>query len=252
VIGVNTAILSPNGGSIGIGFAMSATVVTRVVDQLQEFGETRRGWLGVRIQDVDAELAEALELDAVQGALITDVPPGPALEAGLQARDVILSYEGETVEDTRGLVTMVGNSDVGAVVRVVVFRDGGTQTILVTLGRREEAERAVPASAPVEEVPTEQELMGLTVGVVDDQLRAELGLPDTASGLVVKEVDEASEAFAKGLRVGDLITEAGQTEVSSLVELEEKIAAAKAAGQKSLLLLIRRGGDPRFVALSLG
>jgi len=252
VIGVNTAILSPNGGSIGIGFAMSATVVTRVVDQLQEFGETRRGWLGVRIQDVDAELAEALELDAVQGALITDVPPGPALEAGLQARDVILSYEGETVEDTRGLVTMVGNSDVGAVVRVVVFRDGGTQTILVTLGRREEAERAVPASAPVEEVPTEQELMGLTVGVLDDQLRAELDLPEAASGLVVKEVDEASEAFAKGLRVGDLITEAGQTEVSTLVELEEKIAAAKAAGQKSLLLLIRRGGDPRFVALSLG
>jgi serine protease Do len=252
VIGVNTAILSPNGGSIGIGFAMSSRVVTRVVDQLQEFGETRRGWLGVRIQDVDAELAEALGLEAAAGALITDVPDGPAKDAGLLARDVILTYEGEPVDDTRGLVTAVGNSDVGAVVRLVVFRDGGTQTILVTLGRREEAERAVPVSAPVDETPTEQDLMGLTVGVIDDALRAELDLPDGAEGLVVKNIEEASEAFEKGLRVGDVIAEAGQAPVSTLSELENRIEAAKEAGQKSLLLLIRRGGDPRFVALSLG
>jgi len=257
VIGVNTAILSPNGGSIGIGFSMASNVVTRVIDQLQEFGETRRGWLGVRIQDVTDDVADAMGLKKAVGALITDVPEGPAREAGLKTGDVIKSFDGVEVVDTRGLVRQVGNSPVGATVRVTVLRDGKTQTIKVVLGRREDADGAVPAAVDenaddgTETEPQSTMLMGLTLMPLTDDLRAELGADGDMSGLAVTDVDQTSEAFEKGLRMGDIITEAGQEQVTSIADLEARIAAAKEAGRKSLLLLVRRGGDPRFVALSL-
>ena len=258
VIGVNTAILSPNGGSIGIGFSMASNVVTRVIDQLKEFGETRRGWLGVRIQDVTEDVADAIGLKKAVGALITDVPEGPAREAGLKTGDVIKSFDGVEVIDTRGLVRQVGNSPVGATVRVTVLRDGKTQTIKVVLGRREEADGTVTPGAEgepeteEEAAPQTASLMGLTLTPLTEDLRAELGAEADMTGLAVTEVDETSEAFEKGLRTGDIITEAGQEKVTTLAELEERIAAAKEAGRKSLLLLVRRAGDPRFVALSLG
>jgi len=251
---VNTAILSPNGGSIGIGFSMASNVVTRVVDQLQEFGETRRGWLGVRIQDVTEDVAEALGLADAKGALVSDVPEGPAMEAGMQAGDVIVSFDGREVEDTRGLVRQVGNTAVGKAVRVVVNRDGETQTLLVTLGRREEAESAVPASQPSpeeDETPQSLDMMGLTLSPLTDEIRAQLELDENAEGLAVMDVDESSEAFEKGLRAGDVITEAGQAQVSVPRDLEDRIAEAQDAGRKSILLLVRRAGDPRFVALNI-
>jgi serine protease Do len=253
VVGVNTAILSPNGGSIGIGFSMASNVVTRVVDQLREFGETRRGWLGVRIQDVTPDVAEAMDLASAAGALITDVPEGPARDAGLLAGDVILSFDGVDVEDTRGLVRQVGNTAVGKTVRVVVHRDGATKTIRVTLGRREEAERAVPAAMQEEDAPeaVQKEMLGLDLRVLDDEMRAEMDLPEDAEGLVVVNVDEASEAFEKGLRAGDILTEAGQQRIETLADLDARIADAKDAGRKSILLLVRRAGDPRFVALGI-
>ena len=256
VIGVNTAILSPNGGSIGIGFSMASNVVTRVVDQLKQFGETRRGWLGVRIQDVTDDMAEAVGLEKVAGAMVTDVPDGPAKDGGMMAGDVILSFDGRDVDDTRGLVKQVGNTDVGKTVRVVVFREGKTQTLKITLGRREEAEAAVPAAQPggdpdADKAPSEKEVLGMTISPLDDELRGQLDLGDNAEGLVVKDIDEMSEAYEKGLRAGDLITEAGQQKVMTIAELEDRIGEAKEAGRKSLLLLIRRAGDPRFVALSL-
>ncbi|QFT79012.1 putative periplasmic serine endoprotease DegP-like precursor [Roseovarius sp. THAF27] len=252
VVGVNTAILSPNGGSIGIGFSMASNVVTRVVDQLQEFGETRRGWLGVRIQDVTDDVAEAMGLEKVAGALVTDVPEGPAAEAGMESGDVIMQFDGYDVEDTRGLVRRVGNTSVGKTVRVVVFRDGKTQTLRVTLGRREAAEGVVPAAQPGEsEAPSEVEILGLTLSQLDDELRSQLELDDNASGLVVADIDNLSEAYEKGMRAGDVITEAGQQKLSSISDLEDRIADAREAGRKSILLLVRRAGEPRFVALSL-
>jgi serine protease Do len=252
VIGVNTAILSPNGGSIGIGFAMSSRVAQNVIDQLQEFGETRRGWLGVRIQDVTEDLAEGLGLEEARGALVTDVPEGPAAEAGMESGDVILNFDGVEVDDTRSLVRQVGNTDVGKTVRVVIFRDGETETLRVTLGRREEAE-AVPAAAasPEEEAPSETDVLGMTISRVTPELAESFGLPDDAEGLVVAEVDPASEAYDKGLREGDLIAEAGQQPIASIEEFETQMEEARDAGRKSLLLLIRRNGEPRFVALSL-
>ncbi|WP_422078122.1 Do family serine endopeptidase [Vannielia sp.] len=256
VIGVNTAILSPNGGSIGIGFSMASNVVTKVVDQLKEFGETRRGWLGVRIQDVTPDVAEAIGLTPAKGALVTDVPEGPAMDAGMKSGDVITSFDGQEVEDVRGLVRRVGNTEVGKTVRMVVFRDGKTVTLKVTLGRREEAEGAVPAVAEQEEgaepeAPQEQELLGLTVTLLTDELREQMSLEGNEQGLVIKEVDEMTEAYEKGLRAGDIITEAGQQKVRAVSDLEDRVEEARDAGRKSLLLLIRRGGEPRFVALSL-
>jgi serine protease Do len=250
VIGVNTAILSPNGGSIGIGFAMSSRVAANVIDQLQRFGETRRGWLGVRIQDVSDDVAEAIGLEEARGALVTDVPEGPSAEAGMQSGDVILSFDGMDVNDTRELVQRVANTEIGKAVRVVVFRDGRTETLSVTLGRREEAEGATPASAPATE-PVEEEVLGMTVSTMSDELREQLALPAGTEGLVVRDVNEASEAYEKGLRAGDIIAEAGQQAISTPDDLEARIEAARDAGRRSLLLLVRRAGEPRFVALTL-
>ena len=255
VIGVNTAILSPTGGSIGIGFSMASNVVVRVVDQLQKYGETRRGWLGVRIQDVTEDVAEAMGLEGTAGALITDVPDGPAKDAGLLSGDVILKFDGADVEDTRGLVRQVGNTEVGKAVRVVVNREGQTETIMVTLGRREDAESSSVPTGPTEPeeeaAPETLDLLGLSLSAVTDELTEEYSLGDNAEGLVVTVVDEDSEAFEKGLRAGDLITEAGQSPIKSFDEFEEKIAEAREAGRKSILLLVRRSGDPRFVALGI-
>lgn len=184
--------------------------------------------------------------------MVSDVPEGPAMEAGMQAGDVIVSFDGREVQDTRQLVRIVGNTEVGKSVRVVVNRNGNTETLKVTLGRREEAERTYPASQEMTpEEPAESELMGLTLSPLTQELRDEMGLQSSATGLAVTGVDETSEAFEKGLRAGDIITEAGQAEVLSISELETKIEEAKEAGRKSILLLVRRGGDPRFVALSL-
>ncbi len=251
VIGVNTAILSPNGGSIGIGFSMASNVVTRVVDQLKEFGETRRGWLGVRIQDVTSDVAEAMGLESAAGALVTDVPEGPAAVAGIKSGDVITSFDGVVVKDTRELVRKVGNTEVGKEVRVVVLREGKTQTLKITLGRRETAEGEVPAVVEELAAPVEKGVLGLTVTAMTDELRGQLGLADGAEGLVVKEVDEASEAYGKGLRAGDVLTEAGQQKIASVEDLEARIEDAQEAGRKSLLLLVRRSGEPRFVAVAI-
>ena len=252
VIGVNTAILSPTGGSIGIGFAMSSDVVTTVVSQLREFGETRRGWLGVRIQDVSDDIAEGLGLDAARGALVTDVPEGPAQEGGVEVGDVILSLDGVDIEDTRELVRVVGESAEGQTVRVVVFRDGATQTLRVTLGRRETAEGIAPTTPDGTPVPTpSSEVLGMTLVPLTDDLRDRLNAQGVSAGLVIEAVDPSSDASAKGLQPGDVITEVAQQPVTDVAAFDARVRAAMDNGQKSILLLIRRDGNPRFVAISL-
>ncbi|WP_439104328.1 Do family serine endopeptidase [Celeribacter marinus] len=255
VIGVNTAILSPNGGSIGIGFSMASNVVSKVVDQLREFGETRRGWLGVRIQNVSEDVAEAMGLEAATGALITDVPEGPSKEAGLESGDVIVSFDNKDIADPDALVRTVGDTEVGKAVRVTVFRDGKTKTLMVTLGRREDAENAsMPQSdddAAVPEEPKSVALMGLTLQPLSDDLREQLGVAAGTDGLAVVDVDESTEAFEKGMRAGDVITEAGQEKVTSVADLEARVEAARDAGRNTVLLLVRRAGEPRFVALGV-
>ena len=253
VIGVNTAILSPNGGSIGIGFAMSAAVVTNVVDQLKEYGETRRGWLGVRIQDVTPDMIGAIDgLDEPQGAMVTDVPEGPARAAGVEPGDIILTFDGVDVADTRELVSVVGNSPVGKNVAVQVLRDGDMRELTVKLGRRETAQAAAfPQDEEAEPTePATTSMLGMALSEITEDMAGELGVA-AGEGLVIMEIDPESEAAAKGLRAGDVITEANQSGVTSVEEFETRVEEAREAGRNSMLMLIRRGGEPRFVALAL-
>ena len=256
VVGVNTAILSPNGGSIGIGFSMASNVVSRVVTQLTEFGEIRRGWLGVRIQDVDEDIAESIAgLDRVAGALVSGVPDGPSKDAGIIQNDVILVFDGHEVEDVRDLIQTVGNTPVGKAVDVIVLRGGERLTLSVTLGLRDDENlaRAVlpPELDETPEAPKELALFGITLSNLTDNMRKGLGLKLDASGLLVMDVDETSDAFEKGLRAGDLVTEAGQKKVNTVTEFQEQVATTIEGGRKTMMLLVRRGNDPLFLALSM-
>jgi Trypsin-like serine proteases, typically periplasmic, contain C-terminal PDZ domain len=192
VIGVNTAIISPTGGSIGIGFAVPANLAANVIDQLREFGETRRGWIGVRIQTVSPEIAESLDLEDARGALVAEVTEGgPAAEAGVESGDVILRFDDRDVEDMRDLPRMVAETTVGETVRMTVWRDGATQTLRVTLGRLEEAEAEVAALSEdagdaedgAQNGPTT--LLGMGLAPLTDARRDELGLDAEATGVVV-------------------------------------------------------------------
>ena len=252
VIGVNTAIISPNGGSIGLGFSMSSRVVSRVVNQLKQYGETRRGWLGVQIQDIDSDMAEALGLEKVSGALVSGVPDGPGADAGIVSGDVILSFDGVEVENTRGLVTIVGNADVGKVVDVIIFRDGKSKTIKVTLGRREAAEKEkIVPTAKVPEKIKETEELGMKLLTINSETRTQLNLPEDLNGVAVLDVTETSDAFEKGIRAGDVIVEAGRTKVTDVNDISDIFENAISSGRKSILLLVQRGNNSRFVGLSL-
>ncbi|MFO1144464.1 MAG: Do family serine endopeptidase [Amaricoccus sp.] len=255
VIGVNTAILSPNGGSIGIGFAMSSAVVSRVVDQLRDFGETRRGWLGVRIQNVDQDMADAIGLKEARGAAVTDVPEGPAQKAGMKSGDVVLKFGDQDIKDTRELVRIVAETAVGNKVDVVVFRDGKEVTLQVEIGLLEDDATLASASPDNPQdtppPPSEQSVLGMTLSAVDDGLRQRFSLDKDVRGLVVTGLDASSDAFAKGVREGDLIAEVGQEAVATPDDMKKRVDAAEAAGRNSILLLVRRDGQPRFVALNL-
>lgn len=248
VMGVNTAILSPNGGSIGIGFSMASNVVTKVVEQLQEFGETRRGWLGVKIQDVTPEIAEALGQDSAAGAMVTDVPEGPAAEAGMKAGDVIVNFDGQEVTDTRDLVRRVAEAPVGEAVDVAVLRNGENVELKVTLGRRELAEGTGTATID-SATPSASAMLGMSLAPVTPEVAAELGIASDTRGLIVQSVDPQGAAADTGLARGDIITEAGEQPVGTVADLEARITEARDAGRKSVLVMVRRAGEPRFVAL---
>jgi serine protease Do len=253
VIGVNTAILSPNGGSIGIGFSMSSNVVNKVVEQLKEFGETRRGWLGVRIQPVDPAMAEALGLEKVAGALIAGVTEdGPAAVAGIKAGDVVITFDGQEVKEMRDLPRMVAETPVGKDVAVALVREGKTETVTVKLGRLEEGEVVASAEAETPEVkraPKKVELLGLTLAGLTDEAREKFAIADDVEGVLVEDVDPASAAFEKGMRPGDVIVEVGQEPVRAPRDAEARVKRAREAGRSSILLLVQREGQPRFVAL---
>ncbi len=249
VIGVNTAILSPTGGSIGIGFSMSSSVVQKVVNQLQSFGETRRGWLGVRIQDISEDVAEALGLDSIEGALITDVPDGPAQKAGLKSGDIITTFDGTVIDNTRTLVRVVGDSEVGKAVEVILLRDGKRVVKTVILGRLEEA--LLSSNTNKRELKKSIIIAGMTVSTITEKIRSEMELAPDLMGLVVSNVVVGSDAEAKGIRAGDIITKIGKTVISLPLEFRDEIDKALKEDKKSLLLLIYRDGSRRFVALAL-
>ena len=252
VIGVNTAIISPSGGSIGIGFSVPSAIASSVVEQLREFGETRRGWLGVRIQDVDEAIAEGLGLGEPVGALVSDVTTGgPAEEAGIESGDVILEFDGRKIEEMRDLPRIVAETQVGRTVDVEVLRRGQQERFEVTIALLEEerfgAGEAVEST--VSDSGATATTLGMTIEPLSGSLRSQFNIPEDVDGVVVTEVDGASSAAERGVRPGDVIVEVAQQEVSSPSEASRMIEETEDAGRRSVLLMLNRGGELRFVAV---
>ena len=246
VIGVNTAILSPNGGSIGIGFSMSSAVVEKVIDQLTTFGETRRGWLGVRIQDVTEDVAEALGIEKTDGALVTDVPDGPAKTGGIKSGDVIIEFDGKTIKDTRELVRIVGDSPVGKQVSVKVLRDGKKVSLSVKLGRLEDN---IASSQPSRQRTKKVEFAGMTLSNLEREVAEQFGIDQNIKGVVIVDVKAGSVGEEKGLKKGDVIIQINRIKISSTDELYKLNEEAKKANKTSILMLILRNGMRRFIGL---
>ncbi|HEV2300817.1 MAG TPA: PDZ domain-containing protein, partial [Stellaceae bacterium] len=257
VIGVNTAIYSPSGGSIGIGFALPSNLAKAVATQLIEAPDHKvhRGWLGVRIQAVTGEIAESLGLDKPHGALVASVSDkGPAQLAGIEPGDVILDFDGKPVTDMHRLPRLVAEDAVGKKVAVTVWRKRQQAKLQVTLGKLDETEQVAaqePArsEAPPPDVNTTTTL-GLTLSDITPALKAKFSLSGD-KGVVVVDVVHDSAAAEKGLKPGDVIVEAAQEEIKSAGQVAGRIADARKAGRKSILLLVERRGDLHFVALRL-
>ena len=256
VIGVNTLIISPSGGSIGIGFAVPSKTVSVVVDQLRQFGELRRGWLGVRIQQVTDEIAESLNIKPARGALIAGIDDkGPAKPAGIEPGDVVVKFDGKDIKEPKDLSRTVADTAVGKAVDVVIIRKGQELTKQVTLARLEENEKPTPASAKTEvqpDKPVTQKALGLDLAGLSKDLRAKYKIKDSVKGVVVTGVDGSSDAADKRLSAGDVIVEVAQESVANAGDVKKRVDALKKDGKKSVLLLVANGdGEVRFVALSL-
>ena len=258
VIGVNTAIISPSGGSIGIGFAVPSKTVMAVVDQLRQFKEVRRGWLGVRIQQVTDEIGESLNIKPVRGALIAGVDDkGPAKPAGIEPGDVVVKFDGKDIKEMKDLPRAVADSPVGKAVDVVIIRKGKEETRKVTLGRLDDGEKPVEASAkttaPVEaEKPVTQKALGLDLAGLSKDLRTRYKIKDSVKGVIVTGVETGSDAAEKRLSAGDVIVEVAQEAVTNAADVKKRIDQLKKDGKKSVLLLVSNGdGEVRFVALAV-
>jgi len=257
VVGINTAIISPSGGSIGIGFSIPSSTASRVIKQLREFGETRRGWLGVRIQSITDDLAESLGLDNTKGALVADLTEtGPAEKSGMKPGDVIIEFDGQAVNKLSDLPRVVARAPVGKRVDVIVIRKGKKVTIGVTLGRLEDGEKLIAknTSSKQDGVTKTVAVLGMKLAGISDELRKKFKISENAKGVVVTEVDADSVAAEKRIQVGDIIAEAGEKEISAPADLEKRVKELKKEGRGSILLLIlktARGGDPNFIALRL-
>ena len=255
VIGINTAIFSRSGGSIGIGFAIPSSMARPVIDQLIRFGEVRRGWLGVHIQAVTDEIAETLGLEKATGALVASVmKDGPAETAGIQAGDVILEFNGREVPEMRKLPRIVAETDVGKAVGVVVWRDSGRVDLKVEIGALKDAEAQIASRVTGREGGVEKaiEELGLSLAELTTDLRERYKLEENAKGVVVTDVKSDSVSAEKGVRPGDLIVEVSQEEVTTVEAVAAQITAAREAGRKSVLLLLEGQGGLRFVALRIG
>jgi serine protease Do len=254
VIGINSVIISPSGGSAGIGFAIASNLARNVIEQLRDYGRVRRGWLGVRIQTVTDELAEGLRLESTTGALVASVTEGgPAEAAGIGQGDVILRFDGREVTEMRKLPRMVAETRIGKGVDVVVWRKGEEVTLQVDLGELDEEQLA---AATVGEIPTEKEpdlveSLGLTLAQLSPELRTQYELGDDTEGVLITDVEVDGTAAEKGLRPGDIIVEVDQEKVMSPGDVTDRVEQAKDEGFRVVTLLVLRQGDFQWVAVRL-
>jgi serine protease Do len=258
VIGINTAIISPSGGSIGIGFSIPSQLASGVVEQLREYGETRRGWLGVRIQPVTDDIAESLDMANAKGALVAGIIKGGPVDNGsIQPGDVIIKFDGKEIHEMRDLPRIVAESPVGKAVDVLVVRKGKEQTVKVTLGRLEDNDKAAAEEqgsgtdeqgAPV----ATASVLGMTIGELNDEARSKFGISGDVSGVVVSEVAKDSAAAERGIQAGDVITEIAQESVATPKDVMDRIGALKEQGRKNaLLMLASKTGELRFVTIRM-
>ncbi len=256
VIGVNTAIISPSGGSIGIGFAVPSKTVVGVIDQLREFKEVRRGWLGVRIQQVTDEIAESLSVKPARGALIAGIDDkGPAKPAGIEPGDVVVKFDGKDIKEMRDLPKIVAETPVGKDVEVTIIRKGKEEKKTVKLGRLDDAEKKVAAvtkDSPAEDKPAIKKALGLDLANLTDDLRKKHKIKDKVKGVLITGVDANSPAAEKRLAPGMVIAEVQQQPVSNAADLQKRVDQLKKDGKKAVVLLVvSPDGDPSFVAISL-
>ncbi|MDX1484549.1 MAG: Do family serine endopeptidase [Alphaproteobacteria bacterium] len=249
VIGVNTVILSPSGGNIGIGFAIPASTAEPIIAQLRESGRVERGWLGVQIQPVTDGVAKALDLKDTDGVLVASVNEGsPAAKAGVQAGDIIRSFGGRRIGKMRDLPRMVANTPIGTEVPVKVLRDGADKVLQVTVGRKPDGGN-VAAAEPAGRPEAKGRAFGMALSDVSPRAREKLGLKGKVTGALVTDVRRGSPAAEEGIRPGDVIVSVGKEKVSSAAQAAKALASASRFGGKPILLRINRGGDYLFVAL---
>lgn len=257
VIGVNTAIYSPSGGSVGIGFAIPSNAARKVVAELQEKGTVSRGWLGVAIQPVTPEVAESLGLSKPAGALIATVTPdSPAAKAGLRQGDVVTAFDGKPVASPRELSRSVADAETGDRGTLQVWRDNREIEVSVRIGEMpKQVASAEPGQRQAPDKPSKEGVqlgaLGLTLAPLDDANRARWGLAEGTSGALVESVDEQGDAAAKGLQPGDVITRVNQEAVTSPSDVAEAVKKARSADRKTVLLLVDRRGTQQFIAVEL-
>ena len=252
VVGVNTAIISPTGGSIGIGFAVPADTVVKIIEQFKQYGEVRRGWLGVRVATVPEEMATQLSLKENTGAHVASVAKGgPAAAAGIEVDDVILKFDGQEITSMRSLPRVVAQTPVGKTVSVDLLRKGQRRSIKVVVARLndDEASQVPEIGADKSE---ERKLMGLKLAPLGDQTRKQYGLKDTVKGIVILEVEANSQAAQRDLKPGDVVVEAQDEAVATVQELVERIDKVRKSGRRQILLRVENAkGEIRSVALPL-
>jgi serine protease Do len=261
VIGVNSAIFSPTGGNVGIGFAIPANTANGIVQQILRNGRVTRGWIGVSIQPLDADIASSLGLEEARGALVASVTPdGPAARAGLQQGDVILTFNGQQIQNSRDLTQRVGATAIGQNSRVEILRNGRRQTLTLRLGERPSeqqlastnpAPNATPQPQPEEGGGVAQSSLGLSVRPLTSEDRTRLSLRANDNGLVITSVEPTSDAAEKGIRAGDVIMQAGGRQIRTAAELTAAVDAARRANRPLLLQVSNRAGRG-FVAVDVG
>ncbi len=259
VIGINTAIISPSGGSIGIGFAVPSDTAMPVLDQLRQYGETRRGWLGVRIQQVTDDIADSLSIKPPRGALVAGIDDkGPAKPAGIEPGDVVIKFDGHDIKEMHDLPRVVADTAVGKVVDVVIIRKGKEETHKVTIGRLEDGEKVAMADAGKSAAPPQksvvQKTLGLELSSLSDDVRKQFKIGDSIKGVVVTGVDPniAMSDPDKRLTPGDVIVEVQYQAVGTPTDLQKRVDDLKSQGKKIAVLLVSNpDGETRFVALNL-
>lgn len=246
VIGINTAIFSPNGGSVGIGFAIPSNLAEQVIGQLREKGRVDRGWLGVQIQSLSDELAEGFGRDDNSGALVSSVIPGsPAEDAKFRAGDIILEFDGKDIEEMRDLPRVVAEVTAGSKVDVRVWRDGKDEILGVRIGDYPEDEVLAKTG------PESDEALGATLSELTDALRRQYRLGEDAEGVLVARVESAGLAAKNGLRPGDLIQRIGNKPVTSVADVESAVEIARESGSETVVFLVNRGGSSSFMPFKL-